>query len=114
MLNQQQAELDITVQEFLDEIFYELPEGEHICLTRSKTSGGMIQGEPGDKSMRNVMKGTDALPAYFNTCTIEPRRDDDPYLRRTADRAKRCYCVVLDDIGDADNSKAKEPPVHPA
>ena len=89
---------EVDVAEFLGEIFYDTQDDEVVCLGRKKPRAGVLHCTPGDRAARNVLAGTDALPAYFNTCTVKPRNEDG-WLSRKAVDVMRCYCVVLDDIG---------------
>ena len=104
-----------TANEFLDTIFQDAGEDEHVCVTRAKDksdgSGTWFSNQTRDgRGWRKWNPDTRADAWYFCVSTVDGALNDKgSMLGRGRGNLKRVYCLVLDDIG----TKGKAPPVEP-
>lgn len=102
--------LDVGVAEFLGVIFDEIPENERICLSVPNDRGKFDNFPATPRRLARYAAGSDAW--YFCISTVgEP--SETGYLARTHEALRCCYCIVLDDIGTSESSKARTPPIEP-
>ena len=105
-----------TAKEFLDTIFDNLDEDEHVCVSRAtpKKDGDGVWFNNylvTARQWRRWSPETQAQAWYFCVSTINGELNEKgTMVGRGRVNLRRYYCLVLDDIG----TKADEPPVEPS
>ena len=110
-----EEELKITATEFLDTIFADIENDEHVCVSRATPK----QDEDGmwwsnyletSRQWRKWKPDAHAQAWYFNCCTVNGELNDKgDKISRGRVNLMRYYVLVLDDIGQ----KTDAPPVEP-
>lgn len=106
--------MNITANEFLDVIFGEIEEGEHVCVSlgKPKDDGGMWFANhlEADRAWARWNPDTQPRAWYYNCCTIDGGKNaKGTMVGRGRANLMRYHVLVLDDIGQ----KTAAPPVEP-
>lgn len=104
--------MDITAIDFINTIFFDVPNGETPLVARpfhdGEFAGRWQQVRPTHAKFKKFSKGNDACDWYFGIATVADT--DKKNLKRRKQDIRAIYCVILDDIG----TKCDVPPVKPS
>jgi len=106
----------INKEEFLDTVFEEMPEDEHVCVSRQvekKDSSGVWfkNHMPDDRQFRKYDPTKQDQAWYFCVSSVNGELNEKgTMIKRGRANLMAVYCLVLDDIG----TKADPPPVEPS